>query len=433
MGRPPSGGKRDHSGSPDEKEKKANKKRNKNLNKQSEMEKFSYNKSKSVESFMSLDSSDSEISDQRKKTIEKQNFKKPNNNNDLQVNKQNSNMSEKINKYQPSDKGPYIVIMEKENISDVQTGKRLNELNFQNILNINKIAPNKLKVQTNDSNTANRIIKNTSISNIDKIKCYLPNTAVITIGVIRDIDLNMTNEEILNNSSCECKILEVERMMRWDYESKQELPSRNIKITFRSNKLPDLFKIYFAPRRVDHYISRPIMCKSCLIYGHTKNFCKSNNKVCTNCTETLHDEEIKCISKCKFCKTDNHKTGAAICPEQIKQKEIKKQMCIKKISYREAFTYVKYEKNKHFPKLSNNEATSYANIVSLNNKQITEDLKKKNILLNIIKEKFKEALTCKEQQNVDPILIEIGNMLEKHVHEKIENPTPHTSTQQNEQ
>lgn len=411
-------------------------KKSKNMN---EMEKFSYNKnnmysvlsdSESVRDteskYMSVeDSSDTEINKNRvKKELSKLKKQKITENN-----ASSNNNVEKVNMYQPTDKGPFIIIMEKENINDIKTGKRLNELNIKNILNIKQTAKNRLKVQTNDSKTANKILKNVTLSNIDKIKSFLPNSIIMTTGVVRNIDLGMNNEEILNNASCEYKIINVERMMRWDAEIREPVPSTNIKITFRSNKLPDNLKIYFVSRRVDHYILKPLMCKKCLIYGHTKNNCKSSVDLCINCAENQHNEQ-NCKNKCKFCKIDQHRTGAATCPEEILQKEIKKEMCIKKLTFKEAKLSVAEKHEKQFPELPkkiNEKNVSYANVVNAN--QITEELKRKNILLKVIKEKFNNVINNKELVTTDTILIEIGTLLEKHVPtEKLINTEPHSSS-----
>lgn len=443
MGKPPSGKKRELSNSPSKEEKSiSNSKKNKN----NEMERFTYNKPNNNlfavlsepeslnDNYMSLESDSEHEKVEVKKSERKKNGVKNNKNNQVNTNNEsenkNKNSSEKLNVYKPTDKGPFIIIMEKDNISDIQTGKRLNELNFKNITNIKKTAQNRLKVQTNDINTANRILKNPTLANIDKIKCFIPNSAVTTVGVIRNIDLDMTEEEILNNATCDCRIIEVERMSRWDSENLISVPSKNIKITFRSSKLPEIFKIYFAPRRVDYYIPKPMLCKKCLIYGHIKKNCKSTNEFCKTCTEIIHEKENQCINKCKYCKNNQHKTGAAECPEEIKQREIKKQMCIKKISFKEANLMVVNETNNQFPKLSNNNI-SYANIVSTNNKQMIDDLKKKNILLNVIKEKFLSAINCKQQEKVDPILIEIGDLLQKHMSKEPINHSSVTPSTQN--
>lgn len=180
------------------------------------------------------------------------------NNSDINNKMAGKNISEKVNTYQPSDKGPFIIIMEKEGISDIQTGKRLNELNIKNVINIKKTAKNKLKVQILDGKTANKILKNPTLSNIDQIKSYLPSSVITTTGVVRNIDISMSIEEIIENCTCECKITNVERMSRWDADNLISVPSNNIKITFRSNKIPDIFKIYFVSRKVEYFIPKPI-------------------------------------------------------------------------------------------------------------------------------------------------------------------------------
>lgn len=124
------------------------------------------------------------------------------------------------------------------------------------------------------------------------------------------------------------------------------------------------------------------------------------------------------MSKCKFCKIEEHKTGAAICPEEIKQKEITKQITVRKITYKEAHSQVMDEKYKQYPKLPNTESITYAKVVSTDNKNLIEEHTKYNILLNILKEKVKLAIDNKNNPEIS--LIEIGSLLEKHVRKQKE-------------
>lgn len=354
----------------------------------------------------------------------------------LNENTQQSQSSEpsgnKIDYYITTDKGPFIIIMEKEDINDIKVGKRLKELNIMNIKDITKIGKNRLKVQTKDGMTANKILKDPTLSITDRIKSFLPNSSLITVGIIRDIDIDITEEEIENNYSCESKIISIERMTRWDDKLKIAIPNNNIKITFRSHKLPNNFKLYSVSRKIEIFVPKPILCKKCLVYGHTKKYCKRETvERCLNCTENLHDSAQSCVTKCKFCNVNDHKTAFYKCPEEIKQKKIKRIMVTQKISYQDAHKINNEGNNANFPPLPNNKITiqnSFANV--LMDSKIKEDLKRKTILLNVVKEKFNHLINSKSI-DTDVLAIEIGNLLAKHsenITEKTEITTPSSET-----
>lgn len=129
---------------------------------------------------------------------------------------------------------------------------------------------------------------------------------------------------------------------------------------------------------------------------------------------------------CKFCtQNNNHKTADQNCPEQIKQKSIKKIMTIKKLSYNEAKNFENNNENNF--KIPNNiilktternQNISYADVVK--EKNFRDEIKKRDILLNILKQKFNEVLKEKPA-HADPILIEIGKLFETYLTKNKEN------------
>lgn len=371
--------------------------------------------------------------------INENDFPTTNTTGDKSIGESNSDTkSSIIDYYHSSDKGPFILSFEKENISDIKLGKRLNELNFKNIIGINRTSKHRLKVQTKDYFTANKILKNQSLITLDKYKIFIPNSNIITVGVVKNIDVEMDIDEILDNATCEYKILNVERMNRWDKVNQIAIPCSSIKVTFRSNKLPENFKIYFVARRIFHFIPKPTICKKCLVYGHTGKQCNNNKILCRTCSNEVHESDNICEPKCKYCvNNNNHKTSDPKCPEEIKQKTIKKLMITKKITYQEAKTECNSENHFKTPKNSimvnaPNEKlqNTFAEVIQGN--LLKEEIKKKNILLNILKEKFNQILKDKTAKS-DTVLMEIGKIFETYL-PKIEiSQSKETKTLTNEQ
>ena len=75
--------------------------------------------------------------------------------------------------------------------------------------------------------------------------------------------------------------------------------------------------------KVYEYLPKPMLCKQCLEYGHTKKHCSSESKTCGKCDERGHCVE-QCTSRrteCHHCEAE-HYTGSNKCPEFKYQKEI---------------------------------------------------------------------------------------------------------------
>lgn len=270
------------------------------------------------------------------------------------------------NIYYPDDKGPFILFAKSENINPMKLGFKLTSLNYKNILSINKFNKNTAKIIASDFKTANGIIGDNRINKVDGLGISIPEFLIYSTGYIDDIDLDINIETILENMESEVKIRHVERMTWYDREKQQSFPSKKIKIIFRSQTIPERVKIFFYHTRVKLFLPNIKKCTNCLIYGHVKKWCR-NKKVCNNCTE-IHDDNIKCTSKCKYCK-EIHATFSFNCQENIIQKEILKEMYTNKISFSEAKYKIKNNINEtEFPNVdvSNRSQKSYVEILKYN-------------------------------------------------------------------
>ena len=92
--------------------------------------------------------------------------------------------------------------------------------------------------------------------------------------------------------------------------------STAVLITFKSRDAPQYVDIpgelAFTPVYVQK--PRPMLCKKCLVIGHTENHCNSKETHCQKCSAIGHRED-KCTSnytKCYHC-DDNHRTGHRDC------------------------------------------------------------------------------------------------------------------------
>lgn len=214
-------------------------------------------------------------------------------------NNQDANTKER---YLPSDKGPFFVTLVKDGINDVLVGRDLIKKNIRGIIEILKVGKNSIRIRCSNYKFANKILEDRRLQNNEcNYKIYIPLIYTTSIGIVRNIPMEIEMEEILKYIECDCNVVDAVRMNFWDKEAQVSKPSYNIKITFRSFKIPLEVVIFKAKMKVNQFIPRPLFCKKCLKYGHTINYCENKPK-CVNCGSEDHSENCISDKKCIYCK-----------------------------------------------------------------------------------------------------------------------------------
>lgn len=152
-------------------------------------------------------------------------------------------------------------------------------------------------------------------------------------GIIRTRELDDVDEEEITN---ELKTQGVTNVKRIIIKREERMIKTNTYIiTFNKPLLPERIQIGYLSVPVDLYIPNPLRCFNCQKYGHGFNSCK-NKHICCNCGEEGHDKgSCEKPTKCCNC-TGDHSAASKQCPMWIKEKEIQKIRCTKRISYIEA-------------------------------------------------------------------------------------------------
>lgn len=347
---------------------------------------YSISSSDSEISNMSLDINDVPKSNINENKNEKQNVVK-------------SSQDATADKYLNSDKGPFYVSVEKEGINEMVFGRYLMSKNIRDISEIMRTGKNTIRIKCNNVRIANKIIEHRVLKD-EGYKCFIPRIFTTSIGIINYIPLEITVEEIKSQIICACNIVNIERMEYYDKESSSYKPGQKIKITFRSGSLPSEVKLFYTIRQVTRFVEKPMFCKNCLAYGHSKKYCKKDQK-CNNCAEEEVHENCTKPAKCANCKIDNnHKTTDAECNEKKIQVEIRRVMVEEKLPYRKANFQVRkkftIQQNKTNEK--NNES-----IVNVLKSQVDEN----NRLLDLIA----KNLMSNEKINDGTKLLEIGRIM----------------------
>lgn len=270
------------------------------------------------------------------------------NENQGNIPKTDSNMVNNEIFYEPTDKGPFIVYLETTekvgfNIgraNNIKIARDIFNLNLTDVLKISNKGLNRISVHFLSFKAANSFIKNKSL--LDKgYKIYIPFNFVTAKGIARRVDLDLSEQELLQacESHDKIKIISAKRLNRRVTKDKITTyePTSTVLFTFRGVRLPRYVKFFYLEFPIEIYIPPVTQCYRCLRYGHTRNNCKGKEK-CFNCADEVHlqeNEEPTCDSCCFFCK-DNHKSNYKKCPEYIRQKNIKELMAFENLTFFEA-------------------------------------------------------------------------------------------------
>ncbi|KAG5866739.1 hypothetical protein JTB14_003907 [Gonioctena quinquepunctata] len=195
---------------------------------------------------------------------------------------------------------------------------------------------------------ANKLLEDNHFLSSHKFRASIPNNIITSEAIIKDIDISLTKEEILDNLKTldNKKILHVRRPKKKINNSEDEnIQFRDIPVilvTFRGKIPPAKVYMYSCSFTTRNYYSPVIQCHNCLRYGHTKNLCKGKIR-CPKCAGDHDRESCKSNSmSCLFCGEDhltnepNVSFTKRVCPEFHRQKSIKQLMGEKNLSFFEA-------------------------------------------------------------------------------------------------
>lgn len=295
------------------------------------------------------------------------------------------------NVYAQSDRAPFLVIVQNTNINEISLSKNLIACKLiSGVTEIRKVSSNRVRIKCKDWTSANKIIECQELRTKHDVNAFIPNECVKSVGIVKFVPLDLTQEEIMEYLESSIPVEKVERMNYWDRNENCARPGTSLKITFRSTNIPQEVKLYYTIKKVEHFVPRPLICNNCLKFNHIARTCRSRETRCINCSEIKHaagDASCKgdcvhclkqCPTKCRNCTDDcNHRTSSASCPVMKVQSRIKEYMVKEKMSYEDA-------KNKVSSNVS--PSITYANVANLQdfNNKLIERLKQTEEILKTI-------------------------------------------------
>lgn len=260
-----------------------------------------------------------------------------------------ANKNRKTVLYDKSDKGPFIVYIQNSTgnigkahpITIAKTIKSYIPDAFENIVNITSIGKNRVKVELNNYISANKLVNNILLKN-SNYEAYIPAYLTRRQGVIKFIDSEISNDEILQNTKPifgeYFELMEVRRINRKKIENDTitYIPTGTVILTFKGQTLPTRVALHKVSLEVEPYIPKIVQCLKCLRYGHLSTQCKGAER-CKNCGSGEKDHICEPQTpKCILCTGEHLATDFKNCPEFKKQKTIKTIMSTENISYRDA-------------------------------------------------------------------------------------------------
>ena len=178
----------------------------------------------------------------------------------------------------------------------------------------------KILIEVKSEQQSKRIVK---LKEINKTPCLVEKHKTMNQreGIIYIYEYNV--EDLASFENGLKRSYPVSKVIRAFWIKPKDENARAFLVTFEGTELPDTIRIPGErPTRVYKYYSRPMLCRSCLGYGHTAKYCKKNIVVCARCAIIGHTRD-NCNKdpRCYKC-GGSHQTGHKSCPEQRYQQEI---------------------------------------------------------------------------------------------------------------
>lgn len=215
------------------------------------------------------------------------------------------------------------------------------KLNIPNILKIEKVGRNRVRVELKSIKDANNLVNNPHLRT-ENLKAFIPKNLLERKGIVRYVDTVFDDKYLFENIMSPYRITEVSRFKRKIVSTDGEthlVPKQTILLTFEGNVLPKVIYINYVACVVEPYVQRVVQCYKCLRYGHVAKQCNSTSTLCINCSKNK-DPEHECRDPqdrfCLFCKNNNHKSISKICPKYEEQAKIKKIMAENNLTFLES-------------------------------------------------------------------------------------------------
>ncbi|KAG0444240.1 hypothetical protein HPB47_014012 [Ixodes persulcatus] len=136
-----------------------------------------------------------------------------------------------------------------------------------------------------------------------KVRAFEPRGKVSSVGIVRNVDIALSDAEIVGALRSSVSIRCVLRLGK----------SSTVRIEFSSATLPQHIYVGLVRHEVDLYVNNPLQCHRCGLFGHVAASCK-RKLACLRCAQP-HDT-AQCDASDLHCVNCNksHEATSHICP-----------------------------------------------------------------------------------------------------------------------
>lgn len=211
--------------------------------------------------------------------------------------------------------------------------KILKSNGIEKVSRVKYVNPYKIFLQFEGADNAEKLINCKTIHELGW-RCQKPLEVVISYGVIKDVELELSEKNILEIISTDRDLVAVKRLKRRNKDGNGWEESESVRLAFKGSSLPAWIYIYGMKINVEPYVFPVTQCSRCWRFGHSLRFCPSKKTVCPKCGKGHANCEITSY-KCINC-TGNHLSLDRSCPAFKKEKRLRDLMAEYNCSYRKA-------------------------------------------------------------------------------------------------
>lgn len=201
-----------------------------------------------------------------------------------------------------------------------------------NMIRIKYKNPYRVFLLFNEKDQADRLLSCETLSKME-IRAQFTNEKSMSYGIIKGVDLDFSEEELLKNLDSTSEIISAKRLNRKN-ELGKWVQSETIRICFKNNSTPQYVYAYGCRFEVEKYVFPVTQCSNCWKFGHSKKFCAHTKITCPKCGQDHTNCETERFV-CPNCKGP-HMALNKMCPYFIKEKKLRDIMSKQDVSYKKA-------------------------------------------------------------------------------------------------
>lgn len=212
--------------------------------------------------------------------------------------------------------------------------KIMKNCEIEGIVRVRYVNPFKILLNFSKEEYADKLIHKTEIKQLEwKIqKTWEVGTSY---GLIRDVESNLTEEEILENIVSDVQVVSARRLNRKEDDGSW-VTSEKVRIGFIGPRVPSFVYLHHLRTEVERFVFPVTQCSRCWRFGHIVKMCPSNKIRCPKCGDdhpNCETDKFQCIN----CSGD-HISLDKTCPVYEREKKIRYLMSEFNCSYQKALT-----------------------------------------------------------------------------------------------